>query len=356
MESTLQQRIELLGEAINKWLAPDNYVLKEAIDRTVRDGFFSFEDIRYQLLALKKSLTAGEFRRWITRAGLKQHKPSNETVLCLHAGNIPLVGIQDILAVALSGKRYLGKLSRKDPWLPATLLQVLQNHELIHGKWTTHIDELAGEQAYAVLFSGSTDTAAPVLDLLEKKNIISANTPRLVRTAHFSMAFIEDEKPENLRQLTNAVFRYGGSGCRSVAMVVAPFSFNHIKCHLTDYIEEFWLRNPQHKKPPPSLFYRFAYNRAVGIEQSWLDHFLVEETSHKPDEPFVLHWVDGDRQDFIDLAWKYREGLQSVYSMDPGFELPEELPKTEVLSEAQQPPIWWKPDGIDPLRWLEHCV
>lgn len=354
MDQKLHQTIDKLAEAIDDWLSPGNYSLKEAIDQTVNEGYFSFEDIKFQLRTLKKTLKAGEFHRWAERARVDTWERSSENVLCLHAGNLPLVGIQDILAVVLSGKRYIGKLSRKDPFLPETLLSLLERRELLDGTWTKELSSLKDSKADAVMFSGAAESTVPVMNVLKELKIIENNTPALIRTAHFSIALIEDDKPDTFHQLAHAVFRYGGSGCRSVAMVVAPFDLRDKKCEFTDYVEEFWLRNPQHKNPPPSLYYRFAYNKAVDIEQSWLDHFLIEQSGQPPSEPFVLHWVKGEREDFVNLARKHQNGLQTIYTTDPDIKFPDDLPQAELLMDAQQPPIWWKPDGTDPLEWLAH--
>lgn len=355
MTSAMETKIEKLQGAIDEWLSPDNYRLKEAIDKTVNDGLFSFEDIKYQLLTFKNTLTKEEFKRWIEFSDadrIERQEPL--TVLCLHAGNLPLVGIQDILAVVLSNHRYLGKLSRKDPYLPQTLLEILKKHELLDGRWSVRLEDFKSDtgKAGALLFSGSTESVKPVIDTLEMYELADNTTPKLVRTAHYSIALIEDDRPDTFRQLANSVFRYGGSGCRSVAMVVAPFGLKSKKCEFTDYAEEFWLSNPQYKKPPPSLYHRFAYNKATGIEQSWLDDFLIEETNMQPAEPFILHWVEGDIKTLEELAFTFKSDLQTIYVTNPDIRLPTELPVPEMLSDAQQPPIWWRPDGVDPLRWL----
>jgi len=351
METSIENRIEKLQEAIDQWLSPDNYSLKEAIDKTVLEGHFSFEDIKFQLRTLKKTLKESEFRRWAEMADLHEI-PSPQKILCLHAGNLPLVGIQDILAVALSGHHYFGKLSRKDPYLPASLLKILKGKGLVTGHWSAQPEDFENLDAGAILFSGSAETVSPVLLSLEKLGIADENTPRLMRTAHYSIALIEDDNADTMEQLADAVFRYGGKGCRSVAMVVAPFSLSSQKCNFTDYAEAFWLQNPQLQEAPPSLYHRYAYNKAAGIEQAWLDDFLIEETAIEPAEPFILHWVKGDRSTAVKLARQFTHGLQAVYVKEPSVEL-EGLPvKPELLIDAQQPPIWWKPDGTDPLKWL----
>ena len=356
MEKKLQTRIDKLQEAIDEWLSPDNAHLKEAIEKSVNEGLFSFEDIKYQVRSLKKSLKKCEFERWVELSGASEEKsPDNkEKVLCLHAGNLPLVGVQDILAVALSGNHYAGKLSKKDSYLPVTLLKKLKKHEVLNGTWSIDLDELAisVDQVDKLLFSGSTDSVDPVIERLESFGLANVTTPRLMRTAHYSIALIEDDTPDTFHQLAEAVLRYGGSGCRSVAMIITPFGLKSKKCEFTDYVEEFWLRNPQHKKPSPSLYHRYAYNKSVGIEQSWLDDFLIEQTDLEPVEPFILHWVKGDIETLKDLARTYQDGLQTIYVTNPDQELPDDLPKPEMLSDAQQPPIWWKPDGVDPLGWV----
>ena len=355
MKNRMIPTIEKLQKAIDAWLSPDNEDLRKAIEATVADGLFSFEDIKYQILALKKTLKKGELERWVEKAGASQMTDvSKQTVLCLHAGNVPLVGIQDILAVVLSGHRYAGKLSRKDPYLPASLLNILRNHDLLDGSWSADINKLAvsEQKADMILFSGSTDSVGPVVERLTSLRLAESDTPKLMRTAHYSIAFIEDDHPETFRQLANAVLRYGGSGCRSVAMVVAPFGLKSKKCEFTDYIESFWMANPQLKKPPLSLYHRFAYNKATGIEQSWLDDFLIEQTSMQPSEPFILHWVEGDIETLKERALDLKSGLQTIYVTDPDIVLSDSLPEPEMLSDAQQPPVWWKPDGVDPLKWL----
>jgi hypothetical protein len=353
--SNMDHKIDELQKAIDEWLSPDNYRLKDAIDKTVNEGLFSFEDIKYQILALKKTLKKGEFNRWAKYSGAGSAIGKQRlTVLSLHAGNLPLVGIQDILAVVLSNHHYLGKLSRKDPYLPETLLEILKKRGLIDGNWSVQLGNLTGgnERADALLFSGSTESVGPVVDALKQYDLADSTTPKQVRTAHYSIALIEDDRPETFRQLADAVLRYGGSGCRSVAMVVTPFGLKSKKCEFTDYVEEFWLKNPQHKKPAPSLYHRYAYNSALGVEQSWLDDFMIEETDLQPTESFILHWIEGDRETLRELVQKYRYGLQTIYVTDPDSKLPDGLPAPEMLSDAQQPPIWWRPDGVDPLKWL----
>lgn len=353
----IENHIQNISNAISDWLQPDNRELKHAIDQTVEENLFSFEDIRHQVLHLKESLKEENLLQWARHSNLKQNSLGGKKVVCLHAGNLPLVGIQDFLAVLLTGGIYFGKISKKDPYLLPTLFTVCQKHGLMRaGVWSVNLEELGNTEGDFVLFAGSELSAPKVDEKLSRFSIAKPDAPKLMRTAHFSIAFITDNKPSTMEDLTEAVFRYGGAGCRSVAIVIAPFHLDSEKCTFTDYIESFWLKNPQHEKPTPALFHRYACNKAVGIPQAWLDDFLIEEQVIDPTEKFLLYWVKGDEKKLEEIVNEFGKGLQSIYSTGDFIHKKTGRFEIEDLSAAQTPPAWWKPDGVDSIVWLQGNI
>jgi hypothetical protein len=349
----MNKRIEQIQRAVNDWLQPDNFELKKAIDRTVNEGLFSFADIKHQILTLKNNLDTDVLKSWSDRNNIDPGLMKGIKILCLHAGNLPLAGFQDVLAAAITGVQYFGKISRKDPYLLPTFIHSLKSKDLLNNStWTVHLQELEEIQADAVLFSGSVQSVQSVRKAIDEYKLAHDDAEYLIRTAHFSVAYIDRKDANTMHNLTEAVFRYGGRGCRSVAAVISPYSLDSIKCEFTDYIESFWLNNPQHHKPKPKLYYRYAYNKAVGHPQSWLEDFLLESTEMKPDEEFVLHWIEGDQGKLIQYINKYQSGLQAVYTPE-NHTISGSIPfQTESLQRAQSPAIDWKPDGIDTIGWL----
>lgn len=352
----LENRIEILLEVVETWLNPDNEYLHRAIDQTVEEGYFSFPDVKHAVLALKDTLNAAALEEWINRSGLADDNDAREeNILCLHAGNLPLVGFQDALAVLLSGARYSGKISRKDPYLLPTFLNEIKKTGAWSGEdvqWSHRLDDFEGMRNDAVLFAGSRQSVPGVMEALEQYSLKQDNTRFLIRTAHFSMAYLNNTDRQSMADLTEAIFRYGGKGCRSVAVVISPITLDEIKCELTDYIESFWLDNPQHQEPEPKLKQRFAYNKAVQRPQAWLDNFLLQQGGLELDQDFICYWVQGDEQKTAELAGQFGAQLQSIYVIQPDIIIPGWGPRTEFLSDAQQPPIFWKPDGTDILKWL----
>lgn len=355
--SKLQSHIEDISKAIDDWLQPDNSELKKAIDQTVDENLFSFQDIKHQILVLKSTLQDKNLVAWANRSGLKHNSIHQKKILCLHAGNLPLVGIQDLLAVVLAGGDYYGKISKKDPYLLPTLVQKFVEFNLANeNQWSLNLDEFSDNQMDAVLFAGSESSASEVQSTLKSLKIFDDDTPTLIRTSHFSIALIENNDSQTMEDLTESVFRYGGTGCRSVAIVVAPFHLDSEKCGFTDYIESFWLKNPQLQKPDDSLFHRYAYNKALEIPQAWLNDFLIEENVSHPREKFLLYWVKGDFDTLSQIVDSYRDGLQSVYSTSNYIGKEISRFRIEPLSQAQAPPIWWKPDQTDAINWLQKKV
>ena len=347
--------IENLSKAIDSWFQPDNMKLKKTIEQTVDEGFFSFEDVKHQIRSLKYATTGDNLHKWAESSGLQAYSLSGKNILCLHAGNLPLVGFQDALSVMMTGGNYFGKISRKDPYLlPAFLEYFAGLNPESEINWLLNIDDLNIPNADALIFAGSQESASKVTAVLKENSIITESTPSLIRTAHFSVAYITNNHPDTMRDLTEAVFRYGGAGCRSVAIVVAPFGLNDFKCSFTDYVEEFWLKNPQHSKPDPSLFHRYAFNKAVNIDQAWLDDFLIEEQLTNPSEKFILQWIKGDMNTLDEIAARFRDGLQTVYSTNDHIGQSTSDIVIEPLSMAQNPPIWWKPDHFDTIEWLQE--
>jgi len=354
--SNLQSRIDTLLEVFEHWLTDDNEYLREAIARTVEDKYFAFHDIKHSLNALKSTLNRTALEEWVERSGISDDNDALEqNVLCLHAGNLPLVGFQDALAVLLSGARYTGKISRKDPYLLPTFLNEVKKTgawSSIDVQWSHRLDDLEDMQNDAILFAGSEESVPGVRQAIKELNLKKPDTRFLIRTAHFSLAYLDNRKENHMKDLAEAIFRYGGKGCRSAAIVVSPYKLDEIKCELTDYIEAFWLDNPQHVKPKPKLRQRFAYNKAIERPQAWLDDFLLQEGGLEMDQDFICYWLQGDENRARDIASRFSEELQSIYVTHPDVSIPGFENKVEFLSDAQRPPIYWKPDGIDILKWL----
>ncbi|HET8865516.1 MAG TPA: acyl-CoA reductase [Gracilimonas sp.] len=339
-----------ITQTVKNWLDPENQTLQKAVEKTISEGLFSSEDIQHQLSVLRGNVENGDVEEWVKRAGLTDEKNAKDKkVLCLHAGNLPLVGFQTAIGVILSGADYYGKLSRKDPHLLGSFLKEIQQANIGQEiQFSTDLDSFENLEADSVVFAGSENSVPDVKAGIQKRSAAKPNATYLIRTAKFSMVFLNKWNEEIKEELVEAMLRYGGKGCRSVAVVVAEFELDEVKEELRTSIQNFWKENPQHQKPAPELKYQFAYNEGIQRNQLWLEHFLIQETEELPETDFTVNWVQGDEEIVRALRMKFGEVVQSVYTA--GSEI--ERLKTDPLSQAQNPPIWWKPDGVDVIREL----
>jgi hypothetical protein len=336
---------EQLATLFNAWISGARGDLPGAVERTVGEGLFTRADVVHALRALRNTVSETTLAAWLN--GRKQ-SILPENVLVLHAGNIPLVGFQDVLAVLLSGHRYSGKFSKKDPYLPASFVKVVAEDfpdRIIESTLSVTQQSVPAQR---IVFSGSEGGAQSVLEVLAAKRIVSGSTKRLMRTASFSVAWIPSWDEVNMADLTRAILQYGGNGCRSVAIVVGPEPLMQQRCAITDHAEAFW-KTPVLRKTDGRERMYHAYYRAAGFPFLALDHAMLVQTQPDPSIPNTVFYVQGGFDDLSALLQKFGRKVQTVYSVEGG--LLHGI-QTEPLRFAQEPPVDWKPDGTDTLAWL----
>lgn len=344
------ERIKLIAEIAGKWFTSRDTSLAGAVEKTADEMLFARPDIIHAIRCLMKSVNEDNMLNWAENISSWLE---NKKIICLHAGNLPLVGFQDALACLISGVDYYGKISRKDPYLLADFLEQFEGTELekfIH--YSTDLNDFAGLEADAVTFSGSDESVPVVRRIIREKNMAKSDARYLIRTAHFSIAYLDVFNEENASNLAEAILRYEGRGCRSVAVVVSPVELNTISCTFTDYFESYWLKNPVHHEPSPKSAYRFAFNKAVNKPQMLLEHLIIENGESSFDNDDIISWVSGGPEKVIELAAKYGDRLQNIYITGPKIQIPGAEDKVDQLEKAQCPDLNWKPDGIDILKWI----
>jgi len=344
------QQTQKIATIAKSWFNPENPSLRKAIELTIKQGLFSKADIEFQLSVLRENVANGEIEEWAKRSSVSdQYQAKEKKVLCLHAGNLPLVGFQTALGTILSGVDYYGKLSRKDPWLLASFLDELKQAGLEHEiQYSTELTDFTNLKAGRIVFAGSEESVSEVKREILKLNASKKDADYIIRTAKFSIAYLDRWNDQIKDELVQSMLRYGGRGCRSVAIVVADFGLDEVKRELKHAVQEFWKENPQHQNPTPDFQYQYAYNEAVQRNQLWMENFLIQESEDLPEVDFTVNWVEGGMEKVRELKASFGAKVQSVYTV--GNEI--EGLNIEKLSKAQSPPLFWKPDGVDVLRAL----
>lgn len=155
---------------------------------------------------------------WARDAGMDGRPP--KTVGIIMAGNIPLVGFHDFLAVFVSGHRQVIKLSSKDQVLMQHLVEVLTGFDPGVSEWVKFADMLKGCDAY--IATGSNNTSRYFEYYFGKY-------PCIIRRNKTSVAVLTGrETGEELEKLADDIYLYFGLGCRNVTKIYVPEGYDFV--------------------------------------------------------------------------------------------------------------------------------
>lgn len=391
-----KDRALLLQKHLIEWFEDEQSGMQTAIQQSISGTNFTSADIHFQLSSIKCRLEAGDLVCWVEQCDGEEDQQLGQTeqneqedyevdsqpyeqthVLCIHAGNLPLVGLQDALAVLLAGHYYTGKISRKDPYLLVSILKwlVQRGWEAQIQDWTIETTDIPATNYQKVLFSGSESSLTTLKNILVKAEIIESQTTWLNRTASFSMAYCPNKEmvKKHTSQLIEAVVRHGGKGCRSVGVVVCPVGLNELQNPLEEALKSTLVvaeieANPDSKilkqeakqNKLTSVAYKKAYSLAIDRTFLCVGDWLIEEHPveqvPEPRSNRVVYWVKADVEVLGSLVERFGLALQSVYYLgadNSSLEgLLNDFTNIESIDYAQRPPLYWKPDGVDILRYL----
>ncbi len=355
----LNERIATICESIQSWLSDDTGSLSVAIDKAVDEGH-QRRDVFHRLREVERTVTKDALKKWAENAGVTDEGVANKEtsrILCLHSGNLPLVGLQDIIAVLVSGFGFTGKISRRDAALTTGMLQSLSEHGFSDTIiFDTNLSYLSLNNIDGVLFSGSEETVPEVWKQLHELGCECQPENRLIRTAAYSIAWMERCSDSDFHNLSESILRYQGNGCRSVKAILSPYGLDEVEPQLRAAIEN---RMDENDPSNNEMVQReFAFARATGKAAIPAGLFLIRSDEDLPQTPCVITWIKGNRELPGKILEDQHHLIQNLYVEDDQVIDKHGLPaeKCDLLANAQSPGIDWRPDGTDPLKWLAQLA
>lgn len=183
----------------------------------VHNSWFTSENLRFTCFSWSEALSEKSITDWLSNYTF--HERSPKTVAIIMAGNIPLVGFHDFLAVLMSGNKVLVKLSSNDKQLLPFIAKYLIFIEPEFEKYI-EISENKLENFDAVIATGSNNTARYF-------DYYFGKYPHIIRKNRNSVAILKGaENNDQLVGLADDIFRYFGLGCRNVSKLYVPFGYN----------------------------------------------------------------------------------------------------------------------------------
>lgn len=182
-----------------------------------QNAWFTPGDQYFALAHWGEILQEAGLRRWLGNYPPPTDNP--KTIGLVMAGNVPLVGLHDLLCVLFSGHRALVKCASNASVLLPFLAGELQR---LHPHWQNRIEftdrQLSGFDA--VIATGSNNTSRYF-------EYYFGRGPHIIRKNRNSIAVLTGrETPDELEGLAEDVFRYFGMGCRSVSKLYVPVGYD----------------------------------------------------------------------------------------------------------------------------------
>jgi len=269
---------------------------------------------------------------WLGRyPGLPVATPRN--VLVITAGNIPFVGMQDLICVLAAGHRALVKASLRDrdnmAWTVETLLDIDPSLPVAMYDDTTPPD--------AVVAMGGDAAVAAI-------GARYAGVPTLLRGHRASAAMLTGGETEaELRALADDITLHSGLGCRNVSLLLVPRGYDFAPLART-------LAPRDGDAPSGGYRQARAMLRMAGVEHTDCGGCLLVEEDGFPAAAGVVNYMYYD--DSAEAAeWIGRhDGEIQCVAIPP--RLAAIHPRAVAFGDTQRPRPWDYPDGRDTMQFL----
>ena len=183
----------------------------------VQNPWFTKDNIYTAVLNWAELFKRDALTNWIS--GYQQVKWTDNIVGLVLAGNLPLVGLHDLVCVLMSGNKAVVKLSSKDKVLIPALIRILQHSFNEINERVQFVNDSLG-QVHKVIATGSNNSSRYF-------SYYFKNIPHIIRKNRNSVAVLTGKETEDqLAGLADDICLYFGLGCRSVSKIWVPEGYD----------------------------------------------------------------------------------------------------------------------------------
>ena len=298
-----------------------------------KNKWFTEENVLNAIKIWGKSLTKKNLSKWLRNYNLKNTKIKKIGLIL--AGNIPLVGLHDIICVLLTGNKAIVKCSSKDELLLPYLCEKLVEFDLIFKNKFVFKDKIENFEA---LIATGNNTSSKYFDYYFSKY------PKIIRKHRNGIAVLTgNESSDSLNDLAKDIFLYYGLGCRSVSKIYVPINYSFDKLIIA-------IKKYSKLKHSAKYSNNYNYNKAVylmnNIKFKDLDFFILKEDFNIFSPVGTLHYEYYN--DVNSLRMKLNIEKDKIQCVTSNYKKIGNL----KLGKAQSPNLWDYADNIDTLSFL----
>lgn len=327
------QTLSKLGTFFKHQAQTNNEVFNKA---HIHNPWFTVPYVQKAVAAWGDELSAVNIQNWLA-SYQNISTPAPKTVAIIMAGNIPLVGLHDLLSVLACGHKAIVKLSADDTVLMKWVIENLIAIEPALANRIEIIEHRLPKDFDAVIATGSNNTNRYFEYYFKTK-------PHLLRKARTSVAVLTGlETPEDYIKLGDDIFTYFGLGCRNVSKLYVPQDYD-VTLFL-DGIEAFNDHMNHHKYAN-----NYTYHKAILLmnlaEHLDNDFLLLKEDENIASPLGLLHYERYNTlEELAETLNNNTEQIQCVVSKI-------NFSNSIQLGKAQQPGLVDYADGEDTIKFL----
>jgi len=336
--------LALLGRAFSKMSdgsvpqpGSEHEILADALNRAfLNNPWFIPDFTNYSFKAWALALKEEKIRKWLSAYDLS-YKNKMQTIGLIMAGNIPMVGLHDLLCVLASGNRALIKLSSADEVLIPAVLRVLCTINPEYLEKFAYVDGPL-KDFDAIIATGSNNSSRYF-------DYYFGKYPHNIRKNRNGVAVITGgEKADDLENLAHDIFLYFGLGCRNVSKLYIPEGYDVEK--LFPYFSRYSFFADHHK-------YRnnYDYQKSILLINGIPHHdngFLLLKKDDSLISPIsVVHTESYNSVDKVSQRLESaHDQVQCVISCS------KEIKIAILPGTSQCPELWDYADGVDTMDFL----
>ena len=336
----LEERIILfseLGKSLQQKIETEEFEDVLAFAKS-KNGWFTIDNLKKSIQTIiDKYLNESELRNFIALYPKDYFEPvESKKVGIIAAGNIPLVGFQDLIHVILAGHISVYKASTQDEILIQYIIRELKFINPAIEEYLILADRLNNLDAYIATGSGNTSRYF---------DYYFGSKPNIIRKNRTSVAVLTgNETKIELADLGNDIFSYFGLGCRNIAKLFVPEGYD-----FTPFFEaiEYWNTISMHSKYNNNYDYMKSIYLVNGVQH--LDNgFLLLKNDENLASPISTLFYENytDLESLKKRLESQKDEIQVVVS---------KLPITEIsyrFGESQSPGLADYADNVDTMKFL----
>lgn len=299
-----------------------------------KNNWFTPENVTLAINSIAECFLVEEkLNNWVKEYSIKE---AYKKVGVIMAGNIPLVGFHDALAVLISGNILYAKLSSQDDFLLKEIFNQLYILEPSFKQQIIFTEKM--NDVEAIIATGS-DNSANYFEYYFK------HIPNIIRKNRTSVAVLNgNETNETLEKLGKDILQYYGLGCRNVSKIYVNEAFAPDKFYQCIESQGDVFLNHKYKN-------NYDYNRSILLVNQtphFDNNFLMLKESKELVSPisvvfFEKYENEGDLA--IKLAEKQNK-IQCILSENAWYA------GSLAIGDAQNPSLFDYADGVDTMAFL----